>query len=380
MNELHKEIFDSLMALVSNDECFYFNDQILKNRIFRIFDYRLASYSQWLNPHATQCRGITFEVDDNGNALELVSWPFEKYWNIRENPFTMDVDLNDPMEILYKIDGSLMATIHHEDVDDGFWLKSKGSLFSDHAIAANKIIRDDKHKNLFDFVKRMVLDGYTVIMEYTSPEHRIVVPVDEPGLTILGIRNIETGKYLDLDSFRTSVDVAPYLVENIKDMVDDVNEFVSEIPDMTGFEGFVIRLNNGQRIKIKTNWYMKLHHIKDSINSTRRLYEAVVYDTVDDVRAQFWDDAQAIGRIDDMEELVGGIYNHMVDQVERFYKRNNHLSQKEFAMKAQKELETLHFHIAMAMYNGKEIDYREIMVKNRKKFGIMDDDPDDGEE
>ena len=118
---------------------------------------------------------------------------------------------------------------------------------------------------------------------------------------------------------------------------------------------------------------MVLHHLKDSINSQRRLYEAVVYETIDDVRAQFWDDEVALQIIEDMEEKVRPIYNNMVALVEDFYEANKHLERKDYAIKGQKECGKLYFGLAMGKYLGREPDYKAHMVKYRKDYGIKDD-------
>jgi T4 RnlA family RNA ligase len=167
--------------------------------------------------------------------------------------------------------------------------------------------------------------------------------------------------------------VGKYLVRNFNE-VGDANAFVKSIPEQTGIEGYVIRLASGLRVKIKTEWYANLHNHMGSINSSRNLYEAVVKETIDDVRARFWDVPVALERIDDMVEKVGSAFSHMVEQVDSFYKEYKELGKREFALLAREELEPLFCRLAMRKYTGQEIDYREIMLKNRKRFGILGDE------
>lgn len=368
-----------LMQLCESHESFFYSDQVLGSNTYRIFNYRLASYTQWLEPFALECRGITFLVDESGDhsiALALVSWPFEKFFNLHENPFTMELDLVEPLEVVEKMDGSLISTMF---VDGGVWLKSKGSLFSEQAQAANKLIHTEEFEDLCVFLQDCVLlEDWTVIMEYTAPDNRIVVPYDRPGLTVLAIRDNQTGLYVPLKAYRDNP-AAKWFVRDITDEIDDINQFVVDIAEMKDIEGYIVKISSGQRVKIKSEWYAKLHHIKDSINSERRLFEAVVYDTVDDVKAQFYDDAQAMAIIVAMEEKVSSIFNHMVDVVERFFERNKHMERKDYAIKGQTELEKLHFGLAMQKYIGREVDYRATMVKHRKQFGIKED-PEKGDE
>lgn len=370
MTEPQKEIYTHLMSLSESNDSFYYSDQVLWSNTYRIFNYRLAAYSQWLEPSALESRGITFLIDDDGAALALVSWPFEKFFNLHENPFTMELDLSNPLEIVEKMDGSLISTMF---VDGNVWLKSKGSLFSDQATAARHLLGMIHYTDLRNFVHdRVMLDDQTVIMEFTAPFNRIVLPYDLPKLTVLAIRDNQTGEYIPLNIYRNEK-ASRYFVQDITNLVEDVSAFVESIHEMTDIEGFVLKLSTGQRVKIKTDWYAKLHYIKDSINSQRRLFEAVVYDTIDDVRAQFYDDEQAMALIDEMQEKVHEIYYDMVQAVEVFYETNKDLERKPYAIKGQKVLSKLHFGLVMAKYIGKEIDYRATMVKHRKQFGIKDD-------
>ncbi len=364
-----KELYDNLMALAEADDSFYYVDQILASNIYRIFLYRLASYSQWLLPDALESRGITFQIDDNHNPVAVASRPFHKFFNWLENPFTMDLDLSTAFAVQDKMDGSLISTVR---TDDGVWLKSKGSLFSDQATAANALIQTEEYKPLAAFFKD-IGSNYTVCMEYTGPGNRIVIGYMDPRLTVLAVRCNLTGDYYPLEGFEKSYpDASKFFVKNHINDIDDVTSFVNDIKGMEKVEGYVIWLDD-ITIKIKTDWYMVLHHLKDSINSQRRLYEAVVYETIDDVRAQFWDDPLALQTIIDMEEKVRPIYNNMVVLVEGFYEANKHLGRKEYAIKGQADCGKMYFGLAMSLYLGKEINYKEHMVKHRKDYGIKDD-------
>ena len=372
MNAVQQELYDNLMALCAEDEAFFYSDQVLNPLThpghFRIFNYRLASYSQWLKPGALECRGVMFLMDsDFNNALALVSWSFEKFFNLNENPMTMFNVLPEVESIQDKMDGSLISTFYF---DGRVYVKSKGSLRSNQAVAAQKLLESEKWNNLYRAVEHhvMVMD-HTVIMEYTAPDNRIVLPSEEAQLTVLGVRDNQTGEYVD-DLHEYMED---YMVADVVEDVHDVEQFVADIAHRTSIEGFVLTFKNGQRVKIKTDWYCALHHLKDSINSQRRLFEAAVNDATDDLRAQFYDDPQAITIITEMEEKVASIYNHIVDQVERFYERNKHMERKDFAIKGQKELDKLCFSLAMALYSGKPVDYKATLIKHRKNFGIKDD-------
>jgi T4 RnlA family RNA ligase len=140
---------------------------------YQVFLYRWASYSRWtLDEFAVESRGITFQMEDN-QPERLVSWPFEKFFNLHENPMTTNVDLSNPKEILLKEDGSLISTV---DTHKGLWLKSKGSFHSPQAQQALQLLQTENYQDLHCWVKKLVKLGFTVNMEYTAPQNWIVVP------------------------------------------------------------------------------------------------------------------------------------------------------------------------------------------------------------
>lgn len=362
-------LYGELMQLCDNDDSFFFVDQIFETKTYRIFNYRLASYTQWLNPGALDARGITFLLN-GGNTPVCVSRPFEKFFNLNENPMTMDLDLSTTVEILDKVDGSLISSVSIPT--SGFILKSKGSLFSDQAQASNFLIRTTEYIPLCEYIAGCAAYAITVIMEYVAPDNRIVIGYEEPQLIVLGVRDNHTGKYVDLiEVGKMSPRLQPFIVGNIK--VDNIQSWVDAVPAMDKVEGYVIRLESSQRVKIKTDWYLALHRLKDSVNSQRRLFEACVYETADDVRAAYYDDPVVIQTITEMEVKVKDIYNHMVNLVEKFYNDNKGLERKEYAIKGQKDLGKMYFGLAMNLYLGKDVDYKVFMIKHRMDYGIKDD-------
>jgi RNA ligase len=361
-----KELYDNLMQLVKTNEAFYYVDHAINDFIYRVFTYRLASYTDFLEPDALECRGHMFRLDSTGTMEELVSLPFEKFFNLNENPMTMELDLSEVEFIHDKRDGSLISTYMHEDM---VRLKSKTALESDQALDAIRFMGENfSFKTL---VHEFVRLDWTVIMEYTAPDNRIVLPYQQAELKVLAARNNLTLDYADYDE----------LYYHFKDnMVDDhshhgeyAEDFIASIPEMKGIEGFVIGLVGGQRIKIKTDEYLSLHRAKDSIGSNKKLFAVCINDATDDLRSLFHDDEYTLNRITEMEQIAGHAYNHLVSSVESYYDENKDLDQKSYAIKGQQELDKIGFSLAMQKFHGKEVNYRERLIKNFKLF-VEDND------
>jgi RNA ligase len=354
------------MQLVDTNEAFYFVDHNINGALYRVFTYRLASYTDFLEPDALECRGHMFLVD--GDNVELVSLPLEKFFNLNENPMTMGLNLSDVEFIHEKRDGSLISTFFHEDM---MCLKSKTAIASDQALEATKLLHKDQW--FHDAVQRVASEDSTVIMEYTSPKNRIVLPYQECELRVLAVRSHYDLSYWSYDLLY-EIFGPDHMVEDHTHMVDDPASFIQQIPTMKGIEGFVCGLGTGQRVKIKTEEYFTLHRAKDSIQSNRRLFEVAVQGATDDLRSLFYDDQYTLDRITEMEKVAGHALNSMVHSVESFHKENKHLDRKSYAIKGQQELDRMGFNCAMRLYTGGVPDYEEILIKNFKQFVEDEDD------
>ena len=364
MNKRQEELYNNLMTLVDTTEAFYYVDHNIDTYIYRVFTYRLASYTDFQLPDATECRGHMFRLNLNGEFEALVSWALEKFWNYNENPFTMDLDMSVINFIHEKRDGSLITSyMHNGDVR----LKSKTALASDQALDATR--RLHAHPRLFEFVYSFASGrNHTVIMEYTSPTNRIVLPYQTDELKVLAVRDNISGSYV---SYKYLYEVYPHLM--VEDHTanfdtDNMEATLTDMYEMSKIEGFVIGLGTGQRFKLKTTEYFALHRAKDSIQSDKRLFEVALNDATDDLRTMFHDDQFTLDRIERMEGIVMPAFNHLVASVEAYYNENKDLCQKDYAIKGQKELDRIGFHLGMQLYNGKEPDYRGMMLKNCEDY------------
>lgn len=358
-----EQLYANLMSLVDTTEAFYYVDQQLNSCIYRVFTYRLASYTDFLLPDALECRGHMFRLDLDGNMLELASWALNKFFNLGENPMTMDLDLSNVKFIHEKRDGSLITSYDHEGK---VCVKSKTALASDQALDANRLMHENPR--LLSVTTGFTLSDNTVIFEYTSPVNRIVLPYQTHELKILAVRDNHTGEYVDYDYLYSEY---PELMTRDHSHEFDLTNFsscIDSIYDMKGIEGFVVGLNTGQRFKIKTSEYLALHRAKDSIQSDKRLFEVALNDATDDLRTMFHDDQYTLDRIAKMEALVMPLYNHLVASTEAYYNENKNLSQKDYAVKGQKVLDRVGFHLSMQLYNGKIPDYKAMLLRNCEEY------------
>jgi T4 RnlA family RNA ligase len=360
-----QHIYPELMTLVASDESFYSKDHVLDGKTYRVFSYRLASWSAFQRPSALHCRGIMYDVTDPENP-KLVSFPMDKFFNVGEGGF----DYSDHAVDFYmeKLDGSLISTyLHNGEVR----LKSKTSLNSEQASDAMRWFNAPENHQFKDYVSQFVEGDFTVSMEITSGKNRIVVGYNEEKLTILSIRDNKTGHLMiSDDTFEKHFHVKGHQTEL------PYPAFEKSVEGMRDIEGFVIHVRkpNGETyfVKKKTEWYSALHKTKDSISSDKKLFECVIGESSDDLRSLFANDEYTMKRVTEMENSVIPKFNHLIKSVEDFYVANKELSRKDYALKGQKEAKEF-FPLVMELYVGREPDFKAFAIKNQKEyFGVSD--------
>lgn len=367
-------LYSDLMKLCAENEAFYFVDHHFKGEHYRVFTYRLASYSDFLLPGALECRGHTFHMGPSfgfgwdGEPV-LVSLPMQKFFNVGENPMTMDLDWSQVERIDDKLDGSLISSVKTRD---GFTLKSKTSFTSEQAVAAVALLHSPEYARMLESVKYYVDLDCTVNMEYTAPTNQIVIGYSKPQLRVLNIRDNVTGEYLSGYNGYKYMFPDEFLCQSLP-FTEVTQEMVDEISKMEGIEGYVFTFKNGLKAKLKTDWYCALHLQKDQISNPRRLFEAVINETSDDLKGLFGSDPVALARIEEMEVKAKALYNRLHKLVESFYQDNKELSRKDFAIKGQEELKKDGvFSLAMNLYIGRDMNLKEHLTKNYKSYGITD--------
>lgn len=369
-----RDLYTTLVQLTNDREAFYFQDTVLDGIHYRIFNYRLASYTDFMAPGALECRGSMFETTPSGEFIRMASRPPQKFFNLGENPQTIGLDLTKVDTIELKADGSLMSTYMHRtpEGDVVVRLKSKGSLFSEQAVDANKWLNLPEHRSLRDVLWSLGTEDIAFNLEWCAPQNRIVIGYPTAHLRVLNARRNATGQYLGRDVLEHWV--GDYLIDRVDVKGVDVKTFVEGIAAMTDdIEGYVCRIGD-LFFKCKTEKYVSLHHAKDSINNPRRLFECVIDEAVDDLRSMFATDPTALTIIDRMTDEVTTMYNHVAHVVTQYHTDNKHLSRKDYAIGAQSlklKNERL-LGLVMSLYLGQEPDYKAWFKSRYKELGFRD--------
>lgn len=361
------QLYDQLMQLTLTGDAFFFKDFPADDpeRMYRIFNYRLASYSDFCKPGALECRGTMFLVDRKGNFDDLVCRPPKKFFNLGENPFTENLDLTNLGMVMRKEDGSLMSTYLHTNGE--LRLKSKGSTGSTQANDAMKYLKTQPA--LLADLRFLASRDFTTNLEWCAPWNRIVVGYQAPTLIGLSIIDNQTGTVYDGESMIDDLGLAG-LSEFWVEQYQYTGSLIDAIENMTGDEGVVAMTSKGVFFKLKCPWYLALHRNKDNVSNTRALIELILSEQIDDLKVLFTDDQAVLDKINAYEISVGSVYNHTCSVVESFHDRNKDLSQKDYAIAAKAEYSDWVFNIQMSRFVGRdwETQAKEFMQKNYSNY------------
>lgn len=386
-----QELYTQLMALCTGSDSFYFVDHEKDgDKWLRVFTYRLASYSDFLLPGATEARGIMFEVW-NLNGVEtptaIKSRPPAKFFNIGENPLTLELDYSKVIHSVIKEDGSLISTFHTaiwgmgEDFESQLhWslrLKSKTSTSSQQVKDAMAWL--ETQPEFRDKLLELDIAGVTVNCEWCAPDNRIVVGYMEPRLIVLNARSRVSGLYVQRHVLEQIF--GDHLVKTATPVKGP--EDLKELATHTGYEGLILQFEEDykvQFVKFKNDWYLHRHRTKDSVNNANALFDCVLNEGSDDLRTMFVEDPLATKIIDDMEALVIPLYNRFVKGCQNFYNENKHLERKDYAIKGQQPffeegdlLNKFAFGIVMTMYLGKDPDIKGTLSKYKRLWTKVED-------
>ncbi len=216
-------------------------------------------------------------------AKRIVATPFPKFFNAGERGEPIP-DL--PFRAYEKLDGSLIIIYYHL----GSWrTATKGSFDSSQALWAREQLRALDLSCLHP--------GTTYLAEAIYPENRIVVRYDAAALVLLGAY-ADAG--IELDHNQLAAVASGLGVRTARTYayasVADLMLHAKAMPRSE--EGFVVRFDNGHRLKIKGDEYKRIHALISNVTPLA-LWEILrAGDNLESIRRElpeeFWGDFDQI--------------------------------------------------------------------------------------
>tara|TARA_R110000744_G_scaffold32503_3_gene76075 strand:+ start:6243 stop:7304 length:1062 start_codon:yes stop_codon:yes gene_type:complete len=230
------------------------------------------------------CRGLITDTDGN-----IICRGFDKFFNHDEPKGKFASSWKQPFTAYEKLDGSYINIFYYEGQ---VLVSSRGSFTSDQALWAMEFV----NSNLLEFTH--FFDKYggdvTLMCELIHPNNRIVVNYDTTfELVLTGWRL--SGQDVDISDIVIGIRKAKTYELDIKKFKD--LQKLEELYDGNS-EGFVIRFDNGNRVKFKFEDYKRLHHVITGI-STKTI----------------WEGLSTVGNIDDLIEICPDEMHNWVNEV-----------------------------------------------------------------
>lgn len=262
---------DMMREALSDDKTVRFNEETVDGEKFVIVSYMISNDDLWHKRFGLETRGITF----NAKTGEIVSRPFEKFFNVGEKAWTQPNDVKNQMRWAYvaeKRDGSMITPVV---VNGRVFLKTKKSFTSDVALSAQANMTEEVE----ELCRALARGNYTPIFEYTCPDNKVVIDYgSEPEFVLLAVRDNVSGNYWGINAVREVGEAAGVrVIETYQVTFDEMQEMVETAE---GIEGWVIYTPD-HRYKIKTKWYCDRHRVLDV--RERDIARFAIEETLDDM-------------------------------------------------------------------------------------------------
>lgn len=253
-----------------------------------IYNYsKTCSLEGKWNEATLQCRGVIVDKDYN-----VLARPFQKFFNYEEIEDKSTIP-GGAATAFEKIDGSLGITYWIDDVP---YIATRGSFKSDQAIHATKVLHE-KYGREIEVIKHLRFN-YTFLFEIVYPENRIVVDYgDMDDIILLAIvNNANPENEIPISFYEKYFNTAKCYGTfdnwlNLRESIAGDNR-----------EGFVLRFDNGFRLKMKYEDYFRLHRLRTYLTK-KHIFEFI-----------------ETGRRDELAELVSNFDEEIKISVDKIVK------------------------------------------------------------
>ena len=248
-------------------------------------------------------------------ARRIVATPFPKFFNLGEGIQALpDV----AFETTEKLDGSLIIIFHHA----GQWrTATKGAFDSWQAVwAAGHLAGHDL---------AALRPGITYLAEAIHPDNRIVVRYDSAELVMLAAYQPDGSElpYGDVVQVAAAVGWRAAQRVGFASMAELVLH-AKRLPRSE--EGFVLRFDNGLRLKVKGDEYKRIHALISRVTPLAMWEALAAGDDMDAIRRElpeeFW------GDFDDIVRVLHELLSQRIERISAAARSVAHLSDKELGL------------------------------------------------
>lgn len=300
-----------------------------------IFNYGLATHSDFESPipgedlKGHELRGLSF-VEDSDSITRYLS--IHKFFNLNQTDGYMygEVCHKDVVRVQTKWDGSMIRFLRLPSGE--VVAKTKYDMGNRQTEAAERIYLRDP--TVRDEVDQSLSEGTATFYEYLAPTNRIVVRYEGEWLQKIQERGEVSGHYV--------------LDEDLP--LKPLSYWVDLASTLEGEEGWVITLDDGQMLKVKTQWYLDLHHLlTEDVHRPDWIIQSTLNETIDDALSAMDRDDPDRASVETQANLVTRCFNEMAAEVEGLL--DTEMDRKGFAIQHK---EHPLFSVLMASYGQPE--------------------------
>jgi RNA ligase len=219
-----------------------------------------------------ECRGLIF-----GSDGRLINRRYHKFFNVNERDETAihAIDWSRPHVILEKLDGSMVSPCYVRG--HLRWMTKMG--ITDTSMEAEAFVAS--RPDYTELAAHYLEHGFTPVFEWCSNKNRIVLDYPEDRLVLTAMRYTVSGDYLLHDALERIGERYGIPVVQAYQHGDD--EIVEQVRKWENTEGVVVRFDDGHMVKIKSDWYVRIHKVKSLLGQERDVVELILKNELDDM-------------------------------------------------------------------------------------------------
>lgn len=223
-----------------------------------------------------ECRGLVFDMDG-----DLIGRRYHKFFNVNERDETSigKIDWSRPHVILEKLDGSMVSPCF---VNGHLrWMTKMG--ITDTSMEAEAFVAS--RPDYTELAAHYLEHGFTPVFEWCSNKNRIVLDYPEDRLVLTAMREMKFGSYMLHDALERIGERYGIPVVKVWDVLrkQDTELLMDIVRQSEDAEGVVVRFDDGHMVKIKSDWYVRIHKVKSLLGQERDVVELILKNELDDI-------------------------------------------------------------------------------------------------
>lgn len=279
-----------------------------------IFNYSIqCTFENNWNEFSLIARGLILEPKEQ----KVIALTLPKFFNFGEVSYAIpDLAFTTTM----KMDGSLGIVYFY----NGKWnVATRGSFTS----TQSRWAEDWLYKN----INTVFLNpNYTYLVEIIYNDNKIVVSYDFEGLVLLTVYDLISGHelpYIVLQTIAEKLNLK--LTQQFEyDSIDKMLEVAEQMSHNT--EGFVVRFENGYRLKIKGQAYCRIHRLISNVKPNY-IWECMVNgDNLKNFRKELPEELRK--DFDNITNILQKKFDDIIEKIKIQHEQTKHMSDKELGL------------------------------------------------